>query len=304
MAAVRMTGALGALALVAGLAGAGLTGTGLAAAAGPAAGGECRITWPDGSYSMVPCTTPEPPASGGVVGAPSTPAPTPAAGGECRITWPDGSYSMVPCTTPEPPGGVVWGPGTPAPTGPSVPAPQPTPLPTYPASVSAVFVNGTPTVGRILGCSADTLYAEAVAYSWLRNGQPVATGATYRVSAADAGHRLACRAAASNKDGGGTADSPAVLVARQALRNTQRPTISGAARVGALLKATPGRWAPVAAGHRFVWLRDGKPIARATRGSYRPTAADRGHSLSVRVTASRTGYSPLTAASKAVRVRS
>jgi hypothetical protein len=64
------------------------------------------------------------------------------------------------------------------------------------------------------------------------------------------------------------------------------PKISGTAKVGNTLKATgaPSGWTA-----KYQWLRDGKAIAKATKVSYKVTAADPGHKLSVKVTVSKSG---------------
>jgi hypothetical protein len=72
--------------------------------------------------------------------------------------------------------------------------------------------------------------------------------------------------------------------------NSRLPKIAGAAQVGHKLKALPGVWsnAPALA---YRWLRCSaagtacKRITKATDPSYRLTAADAGHRLEVRVTA-------------------
>ncbi len=83
--------------------------------------------------------------------------------------------------------------------------------------------------------------------------------------------------------------------------NSAAPTF-GAARVGTVATASPGRWDPAEATFTYQWLRDGHPIARQTRSTYTPTAAMRGHLLSVAVTATGTGGSTtMSAAAKKVQ---
>ena len=68
--------------------------------------------------------------------------------------------------------------------------------------------------------------------------------------------------------------------------NTARPAVNGTPAVGNVVTADQGRWSN-ASGARFElqWLRDGAPVAGATRGEYTVTGADVGARLSVRVTA-------------------
>jgi glucose/arabinose dehydrogenase len=80
--------------------------------------------------------------------------------------------------------------------------------------------------------------------------------------------------------------------------NTSAPTIAGSPTAGAKLTCTPGNWS-AATSFTYEWLRDGTP--RAAGETYRPGAADVGHLLSCRVTATNaTGSTP--ALSSAVRV--
>jgi len=73
--------------------------------------------------------------------------------------------------------------------------------------------------------------------------------------------------------------------------NLRMPTVTGAARVGAPLTATPGSWKP-AASVRYQWLSNGAAIAGATAATYTPGAAQRGRTLAVRVTATRQNWAP------------
>ncbi|AIY16929.1 hypothetical protein GUY44_16405 [Pimelobacter simplex] len=107
---------------------------------------------------------------------------------------------------------------------------------------------------------------------------------------------------------GGSAPSysPAAL---QAVRPTyaftvvRAPRVTGTAKAGRRLKATAPVLAPAAAGLRYQWLRDDRPIARATGTGYKVTKKDRGHRIRVRVTGTRAGFRTKTVVSAAVRVR-
>lgn len=69
----------------------------------------------------------------------------------------------------------------------------------------------------------------------------------------------------------------------------EAPTVSGNAKVGRTLTATPGTWDPAEVSVAYQWLRDGEPIAGATSKTYRVQRADVGTVLSVRVTATADG---------------
>ena len=70
------------------------------------------------------------------------------------------------------------------------------------------------------------------------------------------------------------------------------PKVRGKAAVGGTLTGTPGTWDKDDVTFTYQWLRDGEPVAGATRQTLRVTTADVGHRLSVRVTAARPGAFP------------
>lgn len=74
-------------------------------------------------------------------------------------------------------------------------------------------------------------------------------------------------------------------------RNLAAPAISGTARVGEALTATPGSWTPSGATFSYQWISAGVPVPGAAAPSYVPSADDVGKQLTVRVTASRAGMS-------------
>ncbi|MEO9322932.1 family 78 glycoside hydrolase catalytic domain [Nocardioides sp. C4-1] len=78
---------------------------------------------------------------------------------------------------------------------------------------------------------------------------------------------------------------------------TAPPAVRGTARLGQVLTSTVGAWDATGLAFARQWLRAGRPIAGATAATYRPTAADVGRRLSVRVTAARAGLQPGTATS-------
>lgn len=75
------------------------------------------------------------------------------------------------------------------------------------------------------------------------------------------------------------------------------PKVSGTARVGEKLTATPGTWQPAGATLTYQWLRDGKPISGATSTTYVAAALDAGKKLSLKVTGSMAGHTPASATS-------
>jgi len=80
---------------------------------------------------------------------------------------------------------------------------------------------------------------------------------------------------------------------------TKTPVVSGKAKVGKTLRATPGAYSVPGVTVSYQWLRAGVSIKGATSATYTLTKADKGRQLSVRVTASKAGYSTVAATSAA-----
>jgi hypothetical protein len=85
--------------------------------------------------------------------------------------------------------------------------------------------------------------------------------------------------------------------------STAPPTVAGTPRFATRSTASPGTWTPEPESTSYQWLVDGAPVADATGSSYTPRLRDIGHDLSVRVTATATGFAPGTATSQPVTVR-
>jgi len=94
----------------------------------------------------------------------------------------------------------------------------------------------------------------------------------------------------------------ATVTAVEPIVNITPPTVTGEARVGSTLTATPGEWDAEAPTFAYQWTRDGEPVDGATAATYRLTAADAGRSIAVTVTATADGALPGTAVSDRVTV--
>jgi hypothetical protein len=77
---------------------------------------------------------------------------------------------------------------------------------------------------------------------------------------------------------------------------TAAPTISGTPQVDQVLTAGPGTWTPAGKIH-LQWMADGKPIDGATGTAYKVTPADLRTVITLRVTATQTGYDDAVASS-------
>lgn len=88
------------------------------------------------------------------------------------------------------------------------------------------------------------------------------------------------------------------IVVKTGLRPLTSPRVTGRAAVGSMVRGSAGRWSVAGLELRPQWFRDGRAIRGATGWSRRLAAADRGHRLTVRVTAARRGYGMVTAPSR------
>jgi hypothetical protein len=144
-------------------------------------------------------------------------------------------------------------------------------------------------------------------YQWLRNGVPVGTDSpanTYRrlADVADVGTAYAVRVTATRPGAAPVVatSAPTAPVAKGTFASTRRPSISGGARYGKKLTGRAGTFSR-RADLDYRWLRDGRPIGSAKGRHYRVRSADVGHEITFRVTARRTGFSTVTAVSRATK---
>ena len=169
------------------------------------------------------------------------------------------------------------------------------PLPEV-SNVTLPTVTGTPKVGSPLTATPGAWNPADVtpAYQWLVNGSPVsgATAATFVPGAAQVGQTVSVRVTASKTGhtSGVATSAPTATVAKGTILNKTLPKISGKAKVGKTLTASPGTWAPSGVRITYQWLLNGKVIKKATKNKLKLTAGMRGKRLSVRVTASAPGY--------------
>jgi hypothetical protein len=99
-----------------------------------------------------------------------------------------------------------------------------------------------------------------------------------------------------------TAQTAASNTVLKTFTKTPKPKVKGQARVGKKVKAQAGTWAP-APSLSYQWYRGAKAIKNATNTTYRVRPADLGKRLSVKITATKTGYTQKTKqTTKTVRV--
>ncbi len=160
-------------------------------------------------------------------------------------------------------------------------------------------VDGTARVGTPLTSTTGqwSVTPGALTREWLVNGVAVAgaTGATYTPTAADLGKTVQVRVTEAS---GATATSRATgEVGHGTLTSVTAPTITGTARVGSPLAATPGTWSVSGTTHSYQWFRDGVTVPGATAAQFTPGVGSEGARFSVAVTAAAPGYHPATSRS-------
>ncbi|MFJ4232821.1 hypothetical protein [Cellulosimicrobium cellulans] len=161
-------------------------------------------------------------------------------------------------------------------------------------------VEGAVAVGSTVVAVVDWGEDVALTYRWLRGGVPVdgALDAAYTASPADEGRELVVEVTGTRAGYATRTSSSAPVTVAAGTLLPQVPVVTGTARVGATLVASPGTWSPSAT-FSYQWRRGTTAIAGATGVSYVPSAADLGQQLSVVVTGTSPGYAPREAASAA-----
>ncbi|MDR0432933.1 MAG: hypothetical protein LBH48_06470 [Bifidobacteriaceae bacterium] len=153
-------------------------------------------------------------------------------------------------------------------------------------------ITGTPQVGSTLSLNPGTWNpTPTFTYEWLRGGIPVsgATGASYSLTAADAGTTISARVTGTAPGvEPSTRQAPGVAVPLGQFNVTTNPSLSGTPNVGSTLTLNPGVWAPSAT-LTYEWLRNGAPIDGVTSTTYTLVAADAGATIAVRVTGTGAG---------------
>jgi hypothetical protein len=174
-----------------------------------------------------------------------------------------------------------------------------------PRASAAPAITGVMQIGERLVASTGKWVGNPTSYkyTWLRcdstgtTCSPItgtdATDGDYTLTSADYGHRLRVRVSATNAAGTASTQSNATPIVGLPVATTL-PAISGTAVAGSVLTATTGTWSGSPTTFKFAWLRCDAAgagcvaigTADATDDSdYTPVAADIGHAIVVRVTA-------------------
>lgn len=163
---------------------------------------------------------------------------------------------------------------------------------------------GTLASGRVLTAHRGSWSPtpSATTYAWKRDGIAIggATGATYTLAPADRGHQISVSVTGARSGYVTKTRTSASLNIPRAF-TTVTPTITGTAKAGKTLTAHRGTWVPTPS-FTYRWYRNGAAISGATHSTYTLTASDKGKSITVKVTGTKTGYLTATKTSAAVVV--
>lgn len=136
-------------------------------------------------------------------------------------------------------------------------------------------------------------------YAWKIGAKTVSTASSYTPSSAYRGKKVTVTVKATLPHYVSVSQtSAAATIGYGSFTSAPTPKISGSARVGSTLKVSAGTWSPSAT-LRYQWLRNGAAIKGATKSSYKLTSSDWRKKVTVRVTASRSGYAATTRTSAA-----
>ncbi|REK72375.1 CHAP domain-containing protein [Aeromicrobium endophyticum] len=174
--------------------------------------------------------------------------------------------------------------------------------PPAPVSSTQPAIVGSPTVGAAVTASTGTWNPAPASfqYQWMLDGAPLtgATAKTYTPTPVTAYRNLTVQVSGI-RTGSATvrAVSPPAVVAPGTLTASRRPVVTGTAKIGQRLSATGGTWSRTDVALTYQWFSGANSIAGATSATYAAQAADVGQPLTVRVTASRAGFTPATSTS-------
>jgi hypothetical protein len=173
-------------------------------------------------------------------------------------------------------------------------------------STTAPSVSGTTAVGETLTASSGNwgpADGATVAYQWAEDGTPIsgATSPALALTPSDIGDEFTVAVTVSrvNFTTATFTSAATKAVTPGVLTSTKTPSVSGTARVGSTVTASPGSWTPSGTTYAYQWLANGAKIAGATSQSLLIPGSVADDKLSVKVTASKTGYANAAATSAA-----
>jgi len=168
-------------------------------------------------------------------------------------------------------------------------------------STPAPTISGAPTVGSQLTLGLTGAWSPAPdsqRIEWLRDGVVIggANASGYTLAAADAGKQVSVRVTAIKNGYLSTSRTSERTLPVLDLTGGTAELSGTALKVGETVTVTPSGW-PGGVGFSYQWNRDGSAIGGATGAGYTAVTDDVGHTLSVSLTASKSGYPSRTVSS-------
>ncbi|BDV29860.1 hypothetical protein Microterr_05200 [Microbacterium terricola] len=159
-------------------------------------------------------------------------------------------------------------------------------------------ISGTPVVGATLTAKPGAWTpGTAFTYQWYANGTAItaAKASTLKLAAAQKGKQITVKVT-GKKSGFTSVAKTSAKTLKVAVVAT--PTISGTAKVGKTLTAKPGTWTAKTT-FTYQWYASGKAISKATKSTFKLTSAQKGKTITVKVTGKLSGYPTVSKTSKA-----
>lgn len=158
-------------------------------------------------------------------------------------------------------------------------------------------ITGASTVGKTLTAKPGTASKKdaKLTYIWVRGGKELLqqNRSTYTLTPADLGKKISVKTQFTHRDYHPvvTQSTATAAIAPGTLATSKKPAVSGKKIAGKTVKVTAGSYSPKAEKVTYQWQRAGKNIKGATKSSYKVVKADKGKKLTVKVSASKKGYS-------------
>lgn len=168
---------------------------------------------------------------------------------------------------------------------------------------TAPAITGTARVDETLTASTGTWApgGSTYAYQWFVDDVlvPGASQSTFTPGPDNVAGRVTVQvtAARAGYNESTASSAPTDALAPGLLTATTQPSITGAARVGSQLSASPGTWSRSGLTYAHQWFVGGSAVSGANDPIFVPRAADLGLPVTVHVTGTRPGYAATTAVS-------
>ncbi len=173
-------------------------------------------------------------------------------------------------------------------------------------SIAVPKIKGSARVGYTLKADGGewSPTPSSLKYRWYRSGKAIskATKSSYKITKKDAGNTITVKVTASRSDHqqGVKTSAPSKKVVFGPVSG-EIPKITGKPRVGATLKAVPGKWGPGKVKLSYQWYRSGTKVKKATKPTYTLAKKDANKTITVKVTGKKTNYTKTTKTSKPTR---